>query len=113
MSEWPADLPEQPLLQGFGDTEQEATIRSSMDAGPAKVRTRFTATTKTLTVAYLLTAALYETLMDFYRANRSSAFTWPRPRTGEPVQARFLGCPQLRPAGGGKYYVSCNMEVLP
>ena len=43
MTAWPSSLPDHVLQQGHNESLANVTSRSQMDAGPAKVRRRFTA----------------------------------------------------------------------
>lgn len=112
---WPADLPQHVREEGYAEHPQDTTIRSPMDAGPAKVRRRFTAPIDTFDIEMILTPAQAETLREFCRdtlAGGSLEFDWLHPRTQEAVTMRFLAPPELSPADGF-YSASISVEVLP
>ncbi len=45
---WPPSLPQRPLAQGFSEQAPDTLIRTQMEAGPPKVRRRFTAGIRTM-----------------------------------------------------------------
>lgn len=115
MSAWPSTLPERPLAAQYGETPQNGAIRSDMDAGPGKVRRRFTATVERFTCGYTLTDAQTETLMVFWRETLqygSLSFDWSHPRTEDPVSARIVSVPRPKRIDGF-YSVALEIEVLP
>lgn len=117
MPAWPITLPQRVLADGYQEPLPEMTIRSEMDAGPAKVRRRFTAAVRTIRCQLALTAAQVTTLDTFYvttLAGGSLSFDWVHPRTQATVAFRFAAPPQLQPeTGGSSWIASLELEILP
>lgn len=116
MAVWPASLPQCPLASSYSETPQRQTLRSQMDAGPAKVRRRFTAGTTDLAYAVNLTPAQVQTFEAFYDDDTDAGalpFDMPHPRTGTTVTVRFKGPYELTAIGGLYYRLSLTIEVLP
>ena len=113
---WPATLPQLPRNSGASEKAPDLAIRTNMDAGPAKVRRRFTAGVRPHTMKLILTTAQVVILDDFFVSTLSggaAAFDWVSPRTGGSVEFRFKGPPEYRPLGVGKYEVGFELEELP
>lgn len=92
MATWPASLPTR-LLTGLVRKRQAGKVRSQMDSGPAKQRTRFTATTKTFdNGAEIMTGAQLTTFYNFYEddlGHGALSFTWVDPITDVSATLRF------------------------
>lgn len=76
---WPATLPDAPILSGYSEKDQDQQLRTAMDIGPPKVRRRFTAYTTECTINLKLTTALKDTLMNFYNVTTQAGslpFNW-------------------------------------
>lgn len=115
MASWPGTLPQLPLIQSYKETTPNVTIRTTMDAGPAKVRRRFTAGVRTINVEFLLTSAQTQTLDDFYQTTLSGgslSFTWVNPRTGGSESCRFVQPPEYI-SNSGYFRSSFSLEILP
>lgn len=115
MPSWPTSLPQRPLIEGYQETPPNVLLRTQMDAGPAKVRRRFTAGVRIYSVAYLLTSTQLTTLDSFFVSDckhGSVSFTWPHPRTGANITVRFLEPPQYSSADQ-HWRVTCKFEELP
>lgn len=115
---WPAQLQQRLNSQGFSMTPGETTIRSNVDGGPAKVRSRYTYGIDQWTASIYMPYSDYTILMNFYKtslANGSLPFTMNHPFTGVPTDFRFLNPPTLTTLGNGGIYfqVSWNMESMP
>jgi hypothetical protein len=117
---WPAELPEYPLVQGYTRKPQAARVRSAVDAGPAKVRRRFTAKVRNVTYLVTLTKAQLAIFWDFYDntlAEGSLPFNWVDGVTGAPAVLRFADDePSEAPANGnepGYLTISMPLEILP
>lgn len=96
MSSWPASLPQTHFL-GTSVGDDESRIRSSMDAGPALVRNRFTAHTQSVNVPIVITGAQLAVFNTFYRTtlnNGADSFTWTHPIDGSSVSYRFINPPK-------------------
>ena len=103
--EWPASLPI-PLLEGVTYTAQQNVISTQMDAGPAKLRRRFTAVPEDVTFSLFLTQAQAQTLSDFVAITLKDVlpFDWRefrKPDTDTLVTYRFKSRPRFTPMGSG------------
>jgi len=119
MAAWPVSLPQSPLVNGYSEQMPKMGLRSSMDAGPAKQRRRFTAAVIPIGVRMALTNAQVETLVTFWDTTTSGgvlSFTWLHPRTGSAVTMRFIADqpPDIQPLDSEDLYsVSFPLEILP
>lgn len=121
MSNWPATLP-QDLLAGASITDDESRLTSQMDAGPASVRNRFTAVTKTVKGDLMLTGAELAEFNTFLRTtlqHGALSFTWTDPSSGASVSMRFRKKPEwncIRTASNVNERLwrgSFELEILP
>ena len=114
---WPASLPQEPLVAGFTEQAPNTRIRSQMEAGPAKVRRRFTAGTRNFDCHLYLSADQVEALDAFYvstLAGGALSFGWKHPRTQAAVTYRFVEPPSYKPVKrGSAWQASLKLEVLP
>lgn len=95
---WPPSLPS-PLLSQILERTPDLTLRSSVDRGPAKLRLRTLAEVTEFSIGLLLTRAQAATFDTFYRTTTAGGtlpFEWTHPRTGNLIDFRFVGAPQLR-----------------
>ena len=116
MPVWPDTLPQSPLLDACRETPADTSIRTNMDAGPAKVRARTTAGTGRLSLAYILSRAEVAVLDGFFREELTSGslkFSFPHPRTENTVDCRFRQPPAYAPINGDFFRVAVELEVLP
>lgn len=115
---WPASLPQQPLYDGYQEQAPNLVIRSQMDAGPPKIRQRFTAGIRTFAMRLALTKAQVATLDTFFvttAAGGSIAFEWVHPRTGATVNYRFVVPPQPKYHADADdvWWAELALEILP
>ena len=114
---WPASLPQEPLAEGFTEQAPNTIIRSQMEAGPAKLRRRFTAGTRNFDCQLYLSADQAEALDAFYvstLAGGALSFDWKHPRTQAAVTFRFVEPPSYKPVKRGTaWQASLKLEVLP
>ena len=117
MPVWPESLPQVPLLGGYDETPPALTLRTDMDAGPAKVRRRFTAGVRQYGMAFLLTAAQLGTLDTFFMDDLEGgalSFDFPAPRGGGTIAVRFVEPPAYTPAqSADTWRVAVQLEQLP
>lgn len=116
MTTWPASLPQKPQSQGFRETVPEVIVRTDMDAGPAKVRRRFTAAVRNLQMTMEMSNAQIATFDTFFNDTIKGGalnFDFPDPRTGTTVDVRIVNTPQYRNIGGEYWGVELEIEVLP
>ncbi len=97
---WPPLLPQAPRLTETEANPGDETLRTSMDAGPAKLRRRFSASPESLPMGLIVTGLQTDDLLDFYRtacSGGSLAFQWRHPRTGQLVDMRWKSVPKFKP----------------
>jgi hypothetical protein len=110
---WPDTLPQLCLQEGYQETLPEVVIRSEMDAGPAKVRRRFTAQVTPIKSKMRMNSAqkvYLETFFNVTTAGGSLSFTFPH---DGPDILRFTSPPVFSDKGGTWYDVDFEMEKLP
>lgn len=118
MANWPADLPQSPISDGYSSTPQDNTIRSSKEAGPQKVRPRFTAVSDTVNMRVVLSTVQTEVLQQFYDEEckfGALPFDWRdfRKPFKPPCIYQFRAPPEYSPLGGGWWSVSLQLNRLP
>ena len=119
MVAWPAELPQDPLLAGYGDSPPETAIRTPMDVGPDKIRRRITAGVKPVAFSLDLTQSQKERLELFYETDTSGGsvrFDWvDHGATGTPpVEYHFRAPPSFRRfATSTKWIAALALEIMP
>lgn len=117
MPTWPITLPVEPVADSIIETPPNLLARSEMDAGPAKVRKRFTAGVRKFEVAYVFQPAEMAIWEDFYENSLSDgalSFTYPHPRKwGTFISVRLMEPPTYKHKGAGCYDVGLKLEQLP
>ena len=118
MSTWPVTLPQSPLIEGYSETLANIVVRTDMDAGPPKVRKRFTSAALPFKMSMILTGEQMETLDEFFTDTcngGATAFDWEHPRLGDSGDGsfRFVGQPTVSVAGPDLYRVEFQVEMLP
>ena len=115
--DWPVTLTQTLLVDGFEGSSPDLLLRSSMDAGPAKVRRRATAGARPVTGKLLLTAAELSTFKTFYDETLLSGslrFNWLDPDDGvTAVEMRFTERPSWVSLEPDEFEVSMNLEIMP
>jgi hypothetical protein len=117
---WPVTLP-QALRVGFKATAPNVVIRTAMDAGPAKIRRRFSTNVYSVQGEVLMNGAQIATFLDFFLntlAGGALPFQWTVPWNGHPVDFRFAKPPDLgalapRASLAEPYAVPLSLEMLP
>jgi hypothetical protein len=115
MASFPSTLPN-PLIKGFRDTPPNLTIRTSMDQGPAKVRKRFTAGVRQVSVSFILTETQVATLETFFVTTTNGGadvFTMENPRTDATEDFRFKSPPTYSQLSYNAYNVTLELEQMP
>lgn len=115
---WPSTLPQMPKTN-YSETGGVLVLRTSMDAGPAKMRRRGQRA-KPIQVSYDLSTTQVAALETFVEdtIKGTARFGFPHPRTNTTVEARII------PQSDGTMYsiryvlpelweVSLQMEILP
>ena len=114
---WPSTLPKVPLRDGNREGVGEGRIFSAMDAGPAKVRRRTTATVKPFSFPMLVTGSQLTDFLTFWNTTLlggSLTFEFAHPRTGSTVTARFgAEAPTWVQVDVDRYELALSVEVLP
>mgnify|MGYP001455401073 CR=1 FL=1 len=116
MPAWPETLPQSPLIDGFRETPANSSLRTEMEAGPAKLRRRTTAAAATLSLTFIISAAQLAALDAFYADTLQGgtlAFDFTHPVTGETVSCRFRQPPSRGTLNGGYFRAGVELEVLP
>ncbi len=116
MPAWPTSLPAFDA-QGFQESAPDNLLRTQMDAGPDKVRRRYTAAARGLQGTILLDETQYATFKTFHGtdlADGALPFTMTNPYGGGTATYRFTGGWSASLVGGGQYVsVSLPLEKLP
>ena len=113
--DWPLTVA--PQQSGYNETPPNTTLATEMNAGPQKVRLRYTAAPRRFSLTYHLTKAEVATLDTFYNTTTLGGtleFNWTNPRTAGSVEARFVpGKPPTYSAIEIDGDVSVQLEILP
>lgn len=114
---WPASLPKQGIFDGYSEQPPDLTVRTQMDAGPAKVRRRFQAGVRKVSAVMIMTRAQVATLETFFYttlAGGTASFEIEHPRTCAIVVMRFTAPPgEYMRHGASNFRVPLQMEILP
>jgi hypothetical protein len=116
MADWPATLPQTPQDDNYQEDWPKNIIRTDMDAGPAKVRKRFTAGIDNFKCSILLTLSQVTTLRTFFTTTvdyGATSFNFPHPRTGATITVRFVNPPSIISVGPKDYKANMELEQLP
>lgn len=114
IAEWPAELPQTPLVDGYSDVPQDSVIRVNM-TGLTKQRNRYTAVLRDVSESYLLEKDQMEIFEDFFRStlkNGSLDFIKTEPKSGQQRVYRFSGV-YSDEYNGVQYKVTLPLEILP
>lgn len=121
MSAWPVTLP-QKQFAGASIQDDESRLISQMDSGPASVRSRFNAITKTVSTNIIVTGTQLDTFNTFFRTtivHGSMSFTWTDPATGSTATFRFKTKPKwtcIKPSSvvaSRLWQAGLDLEILP
>lgn len=119
MPSWPGTLPQFVFVQGFEESLADVAQRTSMDAGPAKTRRRFTSGVRSFRVTIPMTTAevaIFEDFFDDDLAGGTLSFDWVHPRTQAAATLRIVTPPPPRivpEPGATTWTVSFPFEILP
>lgn len=119
MASWPAELPQNLIVEGFSYAPQSQVIRTEMDAGPAFQRRRYTTERVQVSGAILVVGlAPAQTFLDFLNNTLNGgaeAFDWKDPIRNSPARLQFIGTdpPVIAKVGGDIYRISMHLEILP
>lgn len=115
MDSWPVELQQRLNSTGFELQFGSSLIRSSMDIGPAKVRSQFTDAIDIYKCQILLDHADFDALRTFYKTtlnNGAIRFLFNDPFTETATEFRFVEPPNIKPLGGRIYEVTMLWEKL-
>lgn len=116
MDTWPITLQQTLNTEGFQIVFGITSIRSDVDVGPAKVRSRFTDAVDTYTTEIFLDFDQWGDLKDFYKTilvNGTLPFLFHDPMTDTDEVFRFASPPTVQPLGGRVFRINMNWEKLP
>lgn len=116
MDVWPAQLQQRVNVNSFGVELGDTLLRSQMDIGPDKVRSRFTSGVDKYTWSVNLDYDDYSVLTVFFKTTLSNGalpFELEDPMTGITAAFRFTKPPSIRPLGGRTFTVEAQLEKLP
>lgn len=116
MPSWPETLPSIPRRADCGEQFPDLVLRTPMDAGPPKVRRRFTAGERPSPMGWFFTAAQMSTFETWWKDTifgGSLSFTMTNPRTGIIDSWRFTAPPAIAKVGGSYWHVTVQLEQLP
>lgn len=116
MAAWPTDLQEYLLAEGFTMSPANNVITSTVEAGVAKKRRRFTKTKDDVSGNIHLPYDKYDVLDNFYKVTTASGilpFDVVHPITKVLVKARFDAPPSYTAIGGDYFIVALKWEILP
>src|SRR5262249_38482241 len=132
---WPAELPQIVQLSGYQESPPDLVLRTQMDAGPAKVRRRFTSGVRPIKASLTLHENECQMLDNFFIqdcAGGALAFDWQSQRSPDASELvdesdlvtdstfllvarsmRFVKPPTYQPLGGELYEAMLDLEILP
>lgn len=115
--DWPSDLPQQPLIDGYSEEPAGKKIRTSMDAAIAKQRNRFTTSAEPYTAIFLMTMVQYNSFKTFYdNILGNGTLEFNIQVTGDTLNTQVVRFNEkgFSPEFSGLYVrVFCNLEVIP
>lgn len=115
METWPEELQQLLNVDSFSIRFGNTLIRSEVDVGLAKVRSRYTAGIDIYTCSIDMDMELYPVLTEFYKTtlnNGAGTFTFIDPMTSEAAEFRFAETPSITPLGGRIFRVGMTWERL-
>lgn len=95
MAVWPAGLPQIQMI-GLGDQQQDERVQTNMDAGPPKIRARFTAPVRVISIPMVMTSTERAVLDAFWTttlARGTGNFDWEDPVDDSTVVFEFAARP--------------------
>ena len=116
METWPAQLQDKANVASFSAEFGDTTVRSDMDVGPAKIRSRYTDAVDMYTISIDLDFDEYSYLEDFYKTtlgNGVLTFGFVNPLTEVLEEFRFMAPPNITPMGGRIFKVNMKWVRLP
>ena len=105
---WPTALPRVMRIDGLSAKRKSVVIRTKMDAGPEKVRQRYTISTKEFSGSIIV---ILESFYTYQLGNGTRRFVMQDPQTLNPAEFRFLSEYQEK-AMDGLWEITMNLEEL-
>lgn len=110
---WP--LSREILQSGFGQQADDAVLRTRMEAGVDKLRSRYTTPIVKSNVSMLITLAERNTLETFYNTTLQRgvlSFDYTDPIDSTSYEYRFVGTPKYSSGGGLRLLVNMTWERI-
>lgn len=113
---WPVTVPDMFESSGFGYDADSGLLRSDMDSGPAKVRRRFTSTTKNMTGTIIMSRTQFQTWETWFEDtifHGALSFTMTDPVNGGTMTVRIVSGKSGKPYSWSQtgLLVSLNLTI--
>lgn len=116
MDTWPGSLQQKLNVAGFTKKFGSTSVRTDMDVGPAKVRSRFTDAVDVYSCSVDFDFSEHSTFENFGKTTLNNwvlPFLFDDPFTEAEATFRFVEPPTVNPLGGRVFQVSMSWEKLP
>ena len=118
MAQWPSNLPQSPLIDGFSRQKRQNRREFQPEGGKSTSVLFYTAVPDVLEISlYLRGEQQRQDFEDFYDNTLlfgTQPFDFTDPQTGTVGQFRFVGSqPEFDPSGFTDFIVSFTLEKLP
>lgn len=113
---WPPSIVRKFSASGFSEKTPNVVVRTSMDAGPVKIRRRFTAGVRPIVGKMKMKSSELATFDTFFNTTLNGGalpFDWTHPRTGVAATYRFTEEPEYTADEGDWWLVSMKLEIMP
>ena len=113
--DWPATLPDW-SWEDLQEQPPDVAVRTSMSAGPPKVRRRHTANARPFSASVVLIKTELATFDEFYNTTLKGGtlrFNYTNPRTGDSDEWLFAGVPKYTNIGPAQYDVAFDVLKMP
>lgn len=115
---WPTTLPVilYPAPEdNYNRAPESGVLRTSMDAGPVKMRRRFTAIVTPTKISLSMTQAQVQALTTFYRTTLQCVqpFDWVDLLGRNTATFRFVNAPSIVPVAADMWRVGLDLEMMP
>jgi hypothetical protein len=112
---WPLSLPQRGLARGYTEIpDPNATIRSPVEVGPAKLRPRYSVTARLFTIPLVLDVTQLATLDAFWESTLafgSLPFDWIHMRTLAAYTYQFRAYQEPQVLSGRRFRVELALET--
>lgn len=112
---WPSGIPQCPTLDTYSETPVDNRLISNVDAGPRKIRRRFTAAPIAVSERYIMTKAEYLAFKSWYENDIQSGslrFIKKHPIEGVDKEYRFVDVYSQNQLGL-LYEIILSLEIMP